>query len=568
MISLTLVACTDDASDAFPSDRPYANLSDFDNKGCDAASAESLEGIWHFSLVGPESEARGSIAVRFAPDPPRQGNLWSDDGGPAAWFSGTQANRLVIGNGVLVRVQFNSLGEHNSWTMFGCHRGDSDRLEGMYAVCGGEQCETYDAIGYRIGDLDEPDAVNLDLVSEFSGPALDPRPKDRVWINVRYRDGYAYVVRRDWLFVVDVSDPAHPVAVGKTPLTKGNDVKLTVGNDGRLYAITSSDITGLHVIDVSDPTLPRDRLQFANEFDPVAEEFKGVHTLFIENQRAYITQDGVKVYDVSQPTAPKLLGHYFLGMDMGSGYVHDMFVQDGVVYLNYWGRGLVIVDMKEPASPQFLGQFKDYDNRTSHSNWVTRAGGRLVSVHGDESVGAHVRIVDVEPGSPTFMEAIGRYQTQEGVSVHNIQAHGELAFVTYYQDGLRVLDISDPTKPVEVAHFRTWDGANSVYGDGIYEGAIGIDYDPQTRLAYVVDTHRGLLILRLGENLEPGAAGCSVNSATPGCEWFVLLLLCLGLMVAPRRRGCAQRSAAATPRVSASHQSRTAADSDRAPRSA
>ena len=83
------------------------------------------------------------------------------------------------------------------------------------------------------------------------------------------------------------------------------------------------------------------------------------------------------------------------------------------------------------------------------------------------------------------------------MSVHNILADGELAYVTYYQDGLRVLDLSDPTEPTEIAHYQTWPGPEAGYGASFYEGAIGIDLDREKGLVYLADTHRGLLILRL-----------------------------------------------------------------------
>ena len=42
----------------------------------------------------------------------------------------------------------------------------------------------------------------------------------------------------------------------------------------------------------------------------------------------------------------------------------------------------------------------------SHANWVARIAGRTVAVHGDEGLGAHLRVVDVDPTSDTFMAPI------------------------------------------------------------------------------------------------------------------------------------------------------------------
>jgi hypothetical protein len=112
-----------------------------------------------------------------------------------------------------------------------------------------------------------------------------------------------------------------------------------------------------------------------------------------------------------------------------------------------------------------------------------------------------VRIVDVDPQSQAFMTELAAFATRPAVSVHNVMAVGGLALVTYYQDGLRVLDLGDPTAPVEIAHFQSWPGALPGYGNIFYEGAIGVDYDAAERLVYLADTHRGLFILRLDEEI-------------------------------------------------------------------
>jgi len=128
---------------------------------------------------------------------------------------------------------------------------------------------------------------------------------------------------------------------------------------------------------------------------------------------------------------------------------------------------------------------------------VTTAGGRKIAIHGDEDIGAHVRIVDVQEGSSDFMTEIGSYETRPQVSVHNVMAVGDLGLITYYQDGLRILDLSDPENPQKIAHYHTWNGVAEGNGLSMFEGAIGVDYDNADELIYLADTHQGLLILRL-----------------------------------------------------------------------
>ncbi len=54
---------------------------------------------------------------------------------------------------------------------------------------------------------------------------------------------------------------------------------------------------------------------------------------------------------------------------------------------------------------------------------------------------------------------------------------GTRAYVTYYHDGVRIIDLADPTNPQLVAYYHTWDAETG--GSGPFEGAIGLDVDPR-----------------------------------------------------------------------------------------
>ena len=67
--------------------------------------------------------------------------------------------------------------------------------------------------------------------------------------------------------------------------------------------------------------------------------------------------------------------------------------------------------------------------------------------------------------------------------------------VSYYQDGVRVIDLADPANPRLAGYFNTWDPQADYATNAFFDGAVGIDVDLARKLIFVADG-RGLLILR------------------------------------------------------------------------
>lgn len=465
---------------------------------CDGGGVVGVEpaGIWHMRLdFGPEGVFPGYMRIDPAAAP---------DGYRAALFGQDGAAIEVTPNYLFVRREWvTDSNVARAYALVACSRDAAGALRGRFATCRDGECLVGEMLLARIDALEEPVAEGLERVGEL-GEAWT----ESVTLNVRQRDGVAYLARGyDGLRIVDVSDPAAPRELGHAPVVAPdrefyNDVKLIDGSDGRRYAVVASSTRAAVAIDVTDPAAPVDVARFPPL--PLGATRLEVHTLFIEGTRAYlanVTTSSLDIFDLTDPAAPVLIGGYTYPpvFDVG-GYLHDLYVDSGRVYLCYWNHGLVIIDTAaDPAAPTLVGVYDDYPRRTSHSVWATRVGDRPIAIHGDEDFGAHVRVIDTDPESVDFLNVLGTYQTRPEVSVHNLMAVGELGLVTYYQDGLRLLDLSNPASPSEIGHFRSWDlthPAAANYGYSFFDGAIGVDYDPDTGLIYLADTQRGLIILR------------------------------------------------------------------------
>ena len=352
------------------------------------------------------------------------------------------------------------------------------------AVCDGGMCRVCTAQMIRATHNNgEAEGDHLTLVGQLNDPSWGPG----YTFNVRVAGTLAYLIRQDGLHIIETTDPAHPVQVGhyaRPQAGYSNDVKI-VDAGGKRYALIADYPTD--VVDVTNPSAPQLAAQIAEEAHTVAVEARGgkVYAYFGNYNGT------CPIYDVTNPAVPTKLGSYHTpGM-----LVHDLSVANGIAYLNAWDAGFLIVDFTTPATPVLRGTYGPTPTLTSHSNWTTIAGGRHIALHGEEAYGAHLQVIDIDAASPTFMHPFASYKTRDYVSVHNIMAFGSKAYFSYYQDGIRVLDIANPAQPALVGYYNTWDPQAAYTTSGFFEGAVGLDVDLSRHLVFVADSPRGLLIL-------------------------------------------------------------------------
>lgn len=341
------------------------------------------------------------------------------------------------------------------------------------------------ATGTRFNPKDDVSA-GIDFVSE-----LGPKTGMPIYgLNLIVEGAYAYVVGTTGLDVVDVSNPAVPVAVGHVDGYL-NDVRIVHGS-GKTVAIASSeggdDRTWL--IDVTDPANP----MFSNVIDEYSHSVQvrtvgSTTELYLANYSELVPR-----FDVTNPLAPIAMGAAKLPGETIDG-VHDLTVYGDHLYVNNTEAGFVAVDTSNDFfNPTEVGRVH---SAYSHASWAGQINGREIILHGDEGMNltedaaAYMRVLDGDPASPTYFQEIGRYASRPEVGIHNIEVHGTKAYISYYHDGARVVELADPAHPVEVAHYNTWD-PETAYGDA-FEGAVGLR--KVGNYLYVADLERGLIIL-------------------------------------------------------------------------
>ncbi|HEX8697725.1 MAG TPA: hypothetical protein VF815_02705, partial [Myxococcaceae bacterium] len=336
----------------------------------------------------------------------------------------------------------------------------------------------------------------LSLVSETQlvplRPPATPEPIPvGTPVDIYVTKKHAYVVSLGGgLFVYDVEYPAKPVFQTQIHQSTDNYWNGVWAHGDALYVASAR--RGVLVFDIHNPHSPV-LMRSVPTVPP------NVHTVFVSGNLLYAAAQepdaAVLVFDVTKPLEPVLIAKFqargFSVPSQGDG-PHDMLAFEDRLYVNFWGAGYVVASMERPSEPEELGRYR-YENATSHANAVGRYGDRLIAFEGGEDWGAHLRVLDVT--DPANIQKIGEWRLNEHVSIHNMVLVGTRLYIAHYQGGVRVLDVSVPETPRQVAHFNTFRPTEPGRGTSFFDGAVGIRV-PGDGYVYTVDLSGRLFILR------------------------------------------------------------------------
>lgn len=292
---------------------------------------------------------------------------------------------------------------------------------------------------------------------------------------------YAIIGNVDSILVIDVTDCSNPQRV--FGYYGGNR---TVWRDFKvygdyMYAVCDVNCSeGLHIFDMS--ALPGGDVTHVLS---TTDEFTKAHNIYVDvdSSRLYACGVGgatdVYVYDLSStPEDPELLASVDFNSVTGTGdnyYIHDLYVRNDTAYASHGYLGYYVWDMRDLSSIELLGSIDTEDY--NHSSWPADDGQHAFFAE-EVPTGLPMGVIDMENihNSSTSLEEVHDFQDRLGTSgqptPHNPYVKNDTLYISYYEDGIKAYEVSDPLNPVLIGYYDTYtDNGNSYTG---YEGCWGI----------------------------------------------------------------------------------------------
>lgn len=308
------------------------------------------------------------------------------------------------------------------------------------AVIGDMSYVADDNSGLKVVNINDPSPPAIVGLADTPGNAQ----------SVTVIDDIAYVADYDsGLQIVDVSDPANPELIGSVD-TQGFALDVSVNGD---FAYVADYDSGLQVVDVSDLTTPQ---IISTLITPGY-----VRAVSVSGDIAYVADGELQVVDISNPANPVIISSwsrtdYF-------GYAYGVTVVGEIAYVAYFS-GLEVIDVSDPFHPVSMDGIS-----TMYSFDVTVVGD-IAYVSCNDDNGGFLLIVDVS--IPTDLKKLGSIDTPGDPK--NVTIDGNTAYVATWEDGVQVVDISDPSEPLIIGSYNI--GGYTSYVD-VLEGLLYICAD-------------------------------------------------------------------------------------------
>ncbi len=215
------------------------------------------------------------------------------------------------------------------------------------------------------------------------------------------------------------------------------------------------------------------------------------HSLHIRDGFMYLngcanwSPGGVLIFDLADPENPSYKGEY------AGVYIHDCFVRNDTIYgAGIYNQGIKIIDATTKTAPSLIHTI-NYTGSGTHNLATTNDGKYVLSTDEIGTTAKTLKIWDLATDVK-----VAEYAGSPTAIVHNVFVLGDLAIMSYYTAGMRVVDITNPASPVELGGYDTRPGSEAAS----YTGAWSVyPFFPSGKII-IGDMGQGMYVVELNTN--------------------------------------------------------------------
>ena len=329
------------------------------------------------------------------------------------------------------------------------------------------------------------------------------------WKDSQDNKEYAIIGSSDGTYFIDVTNPAVPVVRDYVPGRRDSCIWREYKTyQNYLYAVSDDAVNAVNqnsmqIIDLAP--LP-DSVHVVYDQDTLASR---THSLFIDEQNAklylnsvYLPNHGghsnMAVCSLANPAAPTLLR--MLEQDYpASDNVHDCFVKNDTCYASSSYGGLVIFKLNTINHLSMIGSFTNYEQGGAYNhNSALTADCKTVIFADEVPVNLTLKSIDVSNLANITLLDTFRSTPNTTATPHNVfipNGSNTRSVVAYYQDGVQIFDISNPSNVTRTGYFDCAPANCPTCPYPDYSGCWGVYVDLPSGIILASDMQDGLFVL-------------------------------------------------------------------------
>ncbi len=302
---------------------------------------------------------------------------------------------------------------------------------------------------------------------------------------------YAIMGHGDGTSIFSLADPSNPVLVATVPgaLSVWRDIK-SYGEF--VYVVADQGEDGLLIIDMREAP---DNISWRFHKPELllrtdTTTLKRCHNLYIDGTYVFLAGcqangGGVLIFDLAQnPQFPTFVA------TSDTRYAHDVVVNQDLMFTSDLRLGFAVTDISDISAPVTLAM-QATTGAFTHNAWPSDDNSFLFTT--DERGGAYVESYDISNLDDIVL--LDRYKPPatlaNNVIPHNVHFHDQYLYISYYTDGLKIVDAHRPDNLVEVASYDTY-----FVRDGGFHGHWGAYPFLPSGLVLSSDRSTGLYVFR------------------------------------------------------------------------